>query len=451
MALKALIYPRLPAFAQQWWARLDCSPLRARMARGAFWSLAGAGISRGLALLSSILVFWIVSQEGFGKLGIIQSTAGLFGVFAGFGLGLTSTKYVAEFREKNPAKAGRILALSAVVAWVTSGVAAAALFASAPWLAAHLVAPELTPALRISALLVLLGGVNGAQTGALSGFESFKAIAWVNLLTGLASFPLQIAGAWAWGVEGAVGGLAAGLALNVLLNHLVLRHESLKFGIHSAHPDWCNELPVLWQFSLPAILQAMVVMPTTWWCFVVLSRAPGGFAEMGAINVGRTWQNMILFLPTAFASASFPIMANLSGTASRQVRASIIGILAVNALLSLAMAIPVCLLSTTIASFYGPVFGNMQTIIWIMAVTAALMAPSHVCNHALNAWGRAWVGFALLVVWSVFVVTAASLQPALSGVRLATILLASQVLNLLTYGAVLSSRLKRVQAGATQP
>ena len=42
--------------------------------------------------------------------------------------------------------------------------------------------------LRWGSLLLLLGGVDGAQTGALAGFEAFKTIARVNLIAGLAAF-----------------------------------------------------------------------------------------------------------------------------------------------------------------------------------------------------------------------------------------------------------------------
>ena len=69
-----------------------------RLARGVFWSMAGAVISRGLMLAAWVLVARMLGKTGYGELGMIQSTVGMFGVFAGFGLGLSATKHVAEFR-----------------------------------------------------------------------------------------------------------------------------------------------------------------------------------------------------------------------------------------------------------------------------------------------------------------------------------------------------------------
>ncbi|NOZ40854.1 MAG: oligosaccharide flippase family protein [Planctomycetes bacterium] len=71
--------------------------------------MAGAVISRGLMLVASILVARMLGKTVYGELGMIRSTVGMFGVFAGFGLGLTATKHVAEFRESDPERAGRIV------------------------------------------------------------------------------------------------------------------------------------------------------------------------------------------------------------------------------------------------------------------------------------------------------------------------------------------------------
>ena len=59
----------------------------------------------------------------------------MFGTFANVGVGLTATKYVAEFRRKDPARAGRIIAMSTVVAVATGCVVGALMVATSPWIA----------------------------------------------------------------------------------------------------------------------------------------------------------------------------------------------------------------------------------------------------------------------------------------------------------------------------
>ena len=92
--------------------------------------MAGAVISRGLMLAATVLVARMLGKTVYGELGMIQSTVGMFGVFAGFGLGLTATKHVAEFRQSDPDRAGRIINLSCLVAVFTGGLMAPGVFRS---------------------------------------------------------------------------------------------------------------------------------------------------------------------------------------------------------------------------------------------------------------------------------------------------------------------------------
>ena len=62
------------------------------MARGMFWSVAGALSSRVVGLLASIIVARILGKSGFGELGFVQSTTNMYMTFAQFGLGMTVTR-----------------------------------------------------------------------------------------------------------------------------------------------------------------------------------------------------------------------------------------------------------------------------------------------------------------------------------------------------------------------
>ena len=107
--LKTIARGLTPRFLDGLWTRLGSSPLGERLLRGTFWSLVGTFVSRALGLAAAIMAARILGKAVYGELGIIQSTLGMFGTFAGFGMGTTATKYVAELRDKDPAKAGESL------------------------------------------------------------------------------------------------------------------------------------------------------------------------------------------------------------------------------------------------------------------------------------------------------------------------------------------------------
>jgi len=297
-------------------ARLRSSPIGYRLAQGVFWSFSGSLVSRGLNLLAFILVARVLGKIGFGEFGIIQSTLGMFAVFAGFGLGLTANKHVAEYREKYPDRAGRIIALSEFVALLCGGITALALALLAPWLATHtLSAPHLAGALRVGAILLFLNVLTGAQNGTLAGFEAFRAIALRSFWSGLAAFPLVVAGVYIAGLIGAVWGLLGSAAINWLLNHLAIRREARRAGIRIAL-DGLSEWPVLWKFSLPATLGGIVVMPVIWICHAMLIHQANGYAQMGTFNAASAFPNMLSFMAFTMTAPLLPLLASQQGSAS---------------------------------------------------------------------------------------------------------------------------------------
>lgn len=84
---------------------------RRRFFLGSFWSIVSSLFPIGLGFLSSIITARLLGKVGFGELGMIRSTIEMFVVYAGFGLGLTATKYVAELRDLNKERAGKMIGM----------------------------------------------------------------------------------------------------------------------------------------------------------------------------------------------------------------------------------------------------------------------------------------------------------------------------------------------------
>jgi len=99
-------------------ALISPSSLRARIIRGSFWSFVGSSISYGTAFGASLLCAQMLGKSGFGELSMVRNTISTIGIFAGLGLGLTATKYIAEHREKNPERTTRIIQLCLLSAFV---------------------------------------------------------------------------------------------------------------------------------------------------------------------------------------------------------------------------------------------------------------------------------------------------------------------------------------------
>ena len=243
---------------------------------------------------------------------MIQSTVGMFGVFAGIGLGLTATKHVAEFRSADPARAGRIIGMSMVAAVVTGGVVAAALALAAPQLAAStLGASEFVVELRLGCLLLLFNAINGVQTGALSGFEAFRRVAWTSAIRGILNFLFLFGGVYFGGLRGAVIGLVLTAFSGLLINHVALQSEAdacdMRISYRNFQPD---ELLILWKFSLPAFLSGVMVAPVSWWVRAMLVHQPGGYSQLGIFTAASRFQEVLAVAGETLGVAFLPILAS---------------------------------------------------------------------------------------------------------------------------------------------
>jgi len=432
---------------------LPAGSLRARATRGTFWSIAGAGVSQGLALGVSMIVARVLGREGFGELGMVTSTVGMFGVFAGLRLGTTATKYVAELRVTDPGRAGRILSLSLWTAALAGAASAVLFLAAAPALSRSVLnAPYLASALRLGCALLFVSTIDGAQTGALAGFEAFRAIARVSVIRALATVPIMVAAVSLQGVNGAVGGMAVAASIGLWLNHRALRRECRAAGIATSRRGIADERPVLWRFSLPAFLAAAMVGPITWVGNTLLVNQPNGYAEMGLLNAAAQWRTALAFVPSVLASVALPMLSNLYGRQSLEGYRKVFWTnVALVCAIAVGAGVPIIVASGLIMSAYGAEFADGGPVLATMAVAAALSCSLAVVGTAIASMGRMWHGFVLNCVWAAAFIWSAAVFTRHGAIGLALAYAVSYAVHLVSVGAytvlamdiVLPRRLRR--------
>lgn len=381
--------------------KLLASPVGARLARGTFWSVTAGCVSRSLALVASIIIARLLGKEIFGQLGILQSTLEMFGSITAFGMGLTSTKFVAECRKSDPDKAGRIIAMSSAVAWLTGGIGTVVLICCSSTLASSaLAAPQLAPLLKMSAISLLFGAINGAQVGGLAGFEAFKQLAKINFVSGVATVALRVVGTLVMGLQGAVLGMVFAQMVTCAINFLVLRRLAAKAGICVRYARCWQDLPAIWQFSLPAVLSSFVLLPANWLCNAMLVNRPGGYGEMAVFNAANQWYFLILFVPSLMCEAALPILFDrMRHDDFQSARKVFLTSVKLNALVILPLIIFACF-SKQVMGFYGKTFGSGWETMVIVLSTAGLLAIQMPAGNMISAAGRMWLALLMNVGWA---------------------------------------------------
>lgn len=394
MSLQTLWSPAVSVW-RRIWTRGHASSLGERLAHGAFWSLFGTAASRLLGLVASMIVARVLGKAAFGELGIVQSTIGMFGTFAGFGLGMTATKHVAEFRTTDPERAGRVVRMSSLLCWLTGGLAAVALACSARWLADRsLACPHLSGELRVSALYLLLSTVNGGQMGALSGFEAFRKIALVNWLLGGLTVVLLPAGGWFGGLMGSVWGLIVAQGIVCGFSWRAIVRTARDAGVPLRLAGWTAEIPMLWRFSVPTTLTNLLGMPVAWVCQALLARQPGGATHVAEYYSAMQLRNMPLTMVGVLASAVLPVYANARATgglaAQRRIRSLTQGAMLV-AIFPILLAMAV--FSGPLLMAYGKEFLPGAGVLRLLLMAVAFEALANVQMQIMVGNGQVWPVF----------------------------------------------------------
>lgn len=401
------------------------SSLRGRLAHGAFWSLTGAIASRGLGLLSAMVVGRWLGKEGFGELGVIQNTVGMFGTLAGFGMGLTANKFVAEFRTTDPMRAGRIIGLTSTIAWLGSAGMSLVLAAVAPLLAAKaLAAPHLSGVLQSASLLLLFSGVNGAQLGVLSGFEAFRATARINLLSGLISFPLMLTSAWALGLAGVVWALIGTQAISCWLCSTAIKRSAMEKGVRISYRGVSENRRMLLHFSLPAVLSGIVNASVTWIAAALVVNQLDGYGDMGIYNAAlrvKMLPEMLLSILVA------PILPVLSEAYGKKDLSTFQRALSFNFLMATLIMIPFALIQgaapwLTLLPF-GFDYQGRDIIVQLLMLHAVCFALLYPMANVLVSMGEMWFSWGVGLLHSIiYILLAMALVPSLKAAGLAAAL-----------------------------
>jgi O-antigen/teichoic acid export membrane protein len=381
-----------------------------RLLRSTGWALAGTIASRVFTMLSAVAVARMLGRGNYGELGVVQSTLATFQLFANFGLGVTATRYVAQLRTTDPARAGRIIGLSHLVALATGGGAATALILGSDWLAREaLAAPQLGSSLKIVALVVFVTAFNGSQVGALTGLEAFRDVARINVVTAAATVPVMLACVFLDGVRGAVWAMLWAAALHCFLSQRAMGRHARRHGIVVVHRGALRDVGVLWRFTVPAVLAGLFVQPITWLCNALLVNQPGGYQEMGTFNAATQWRTLLYLVPSMIMQAVLPVLSSAHAESARtsQFQRS----LNITQSLMVCFAFPVAALlmfgAESLLRLYGSEFPGSGAVLVGALATALVQSIGAATGPAIEARGRMWFAFTINVSWGVLYVLGA--------------------------------------------
>lgn len=376
--------------------------LKQRFIGAAFWSVLGSVIGRGSMLVGMIIVARILGKAQYGEFSIIRSTINLFIVASGMGIGYTASKYISQYRNTDPARAGSIYRLSNLLSLFFAAVCSIILIVLSPFIATeYLLYPHLSPILKIGSLVIFFTTINGIQSGALSGFEDFKSNAVNIIISGTVQFILIISLTYFYGMTGAVVALGLGSAILAILNYYSINQKLKEHSISTSLKNLTKDIfSILYKFTIPAFLSSFLVVPVIWLAKTRLVNNCG-YLEMADFDVAEQWHTMILFIPSCLSQIILPFLSNILSSGNRSNYVTLIKVnIILNFVISSIISLVIMLFAKPILSLYGKEF--METMpIYIMMITAILISVCNVVGQVIASQDKMWMGFLFNGIWAI--------------------------------------------------
>ncbi len=385
------------------------SPLALRLASGAAWSAVGAAISSGLVLCVGIYIARNLGKETYGQLIIIQGTLSALGVVAGFGIGGTAIRYIAEMRLNQVARLTRILALLELAAFLVACLMAAALMFGSRFVAVDVLkSPALALPLALSAVSLLFVAMDNYQRCVLIGFEEMKANAIGTLIGMTIGLPFIVILTNLYGLNGAAVGLVFSAFVQSVVSRFQVRTQ-FRLRTMALHWNGCSrEWRVLRDFALPSLMAGLFVAPAHWVAQAILANSHGGYAELAVLGVAMQWFNIALFFPSVAGRVILPIVTERLLSGHRAQAMSVIKMAVVaNVLVSVPLATIIGIASPHIMEMYGDKFRSGWAALALASFIAILVVAAMPIGQMIAARNKMWVGACMNLAWAtVFVIGA---------------------------------------------
>ncbi len=379
-----------------------------RILRGTMWISGASVLARIGTFVGNLIVIRMLGVQQVGQLGLIESWLTLATIFSLFGLGIATTKYVAQYLAGDARRAGSVAGAAIVVTTLSSLAVGMVFYALLTALPAGSVSGVLGTAYDLlaahavifAALIVTTTWKNLANS-LVYGVQAFQVLVWVNLAIGLVSVPVLYLMTRALGLTGTLNAklllTLVEMALLIWPTWRVLRQVGAQVSVSHVRRDGRQLL----NFGLPTFIGQLAANPAQTLMQSFLAAQPGGLVQVGYLTVAARLVALASFLPGSMASTLIPVLSAEWGQGGAQrlrdsasVALRMLWLSALPVVLFFAASAPALL-----AWLYGPAFSAAGGVTFLMLTVMLLSSINETGDRTLAAAGRMWLSTANNFVW----------------------------------------------------
>jgi Membrane protein involved in the export of O-antigen and teichoic acid len=370
--------------------------IKSQFVKDSSWAVFGPGLGNGLLLIAGIIIARLLGKDLYGEYGVVKSTMFYIAAFSTFGLGYTSTKYIAQYIEEQKDKLYSVVNSTFKITLFNSVLLGLLVFVFSSPLSNFLETPQLATPFKYLGIIIVFRAVSTSAGGLLSGFGDFKELGINNIVSGLTLLLLCVPLTYYWGLKGSLISLSLSQFIFAILNVRVLLKKQL---IKELQPDMTKSLL---KFSFPVALQELSFTICNWGTTLILTKY-ASVGEVGMYTASFQWTGIILIVPSLLSNVILAYLSKSSSEgASRQTLVSRIVI--INLLCTLIPFGVALLLSDFIIQMYGSTFVDMKPVFLIAIFSTIFMCLANVFQSELISRGKNWQLFSFRLIRDSFIV-----------------------------------------------
>lgn len=377
------------------------SNITKRFINAIVFGIGGAAISKGLLMLFNIIVSRMLGETQYGVYSIINNTVQTFTVFAGAGIGVTLTRYVALYRDKDKTMLGIILNTLLVFNAVLSLIVAIIVFIFSDNIS-NLISGEINISIyiRITSGTIFFTSLMLILQSILQGFEEYKKIAVIQIISNIV---MLLIGAIITKFYKIMGTIISLLLLNLvmtiffaisIINIVKKKNIVLKFKVNETIKEAIKKV------AIPAFLASIFVVPLLWVTNFIFTNK-NGYEEFAAFSVCLQWFTILNYLPQQLGQVK-PIYTQLYAECRlEELKKCVNKMMIFSISFGVIISIILMIISRIILKVYGEFYISYTIPFIIMLGASIFYAIQSQYGSILQAIGKIWGCFMLNMIWGV--------------------------------------------------
>ncbi|MGB3592374.1 MAG: oligosaccharide flippase family protein [Nonlabens sp.] len=279
---------------------------------GTAWTILGAGISRGCLLIGSLICANILGSSLFGEYSLIRNTVNMFAVLGGINLGSLISKYISQYNLNKDLRDLHAVFQIYLLCFTLIVITGILLVVFADPLSTRLLgAPHLKYDLYLSLAIIGATIFYSLNENVYRGLMKFKKLGIIQILCSLTFLIMVPAGAYWYGVTGAVLGYLAFAVFFSFLSLLqlgLLNIRSLKKLRSISIKNLDYDSKEFKKMIVPVFFSSLVDAPA-FYAVQVIFVFYYGMSDFGIASAFLQIRNLALIVPGYVSLVLLPILS----------------------------------------------------------------------------------------------------------------------------------------------